>query len=187
MPLTKSQINEHASAYRAEEPLYAVEAEQIETLGEALQTGEYGWRDVEWIVQWYYRRHLGAFPDEKRRAREDAFAENNFEAIRDTISTVTTATDFEQQAAKLTQLAGVDIGVASAFLMFLEPTAYLSIGDREWTVLHRHGELDAPPPSSFTIDDYRLYLETSRSIATRAECSLWTLYQALWRLSTPED
>ncbi len=187
MALTRTQIEDQSRAYREEEPLYAVEAEQIETLGEALQTGDYGWRDVEWIVQWYYRRHLGAFPDQKRRAREDAFAENDFDDIRDTITAVTATEEFEEQAAILTQLTGVDIGVASAFLMFIDPTSYLSIGEREWTILYQQAELDSPPPTSFAQADYRSYLDTCRSIATRTDCSLWTLYQALWRLSLPDD
>lgn len=187
MPLTRSLIEEQSAAYREEEPLYVVEAEQIETLGDALEAGEYGWRDVEWLVQWYYRRHLGALPDDERRAREEAFAENDFEVIRETIAAVSEREDVDHQVMQLTQLTGVDVGVASAILMFLKPASYLSIGDREWSVLHQQDELNSPPPSSFTRTDYQMYLERCRSIATRAECSLWTLYQALWRLSAPRD
>jgi len=181
-PLTRSLVEAKAEEYAAVEGLHAVEDEQLETLPAALAAGDYGWRDVEWVVRWTYRRYLGAYPDDRRRAVESAFGENGFEAVRDALAAAGAADTPAEALDALTDLAGVDVVVASALLMFLDPAAYLVGGDREWTVLHEAGELDGPFPEPVTAADYRRYLETARAVADRLDCPLWTLYRALWRL-----
>lgn len=182
MELTRSLVAEAARAYADEEPLYAVEAEQVETLPGAFAAGNFGWRDAAWIVRWYFRRYLGDYPDERRRAVEEAFGENDFETIRSVVDDVLAADETTGKLDRLTDLSGVDVPVASAFLQFLDPDAYLVVGDREWAVLRAAGELSEPYPDSLTIDQYGTYLETARSAAERLDCDLWTLYRALWRL-----
>ena len=68
MELTGSLVEEKADEYRDVEPLYSVETEHVEMLRGTFASGEYGWRDAEWVVQWYFRRYLGAYPDPPSRA-----------------------------------------------------------------------------------------------------------------------
>lgn len=182
MELTRSLVEAKAEEYAEEEPLYAVEAEQIETLPTAFDSGEFGWRDAAWVVRWYYRRYLGAFPDDRRRAAEDAFGENDFETIRAAIDDVLVAEDTGAKLDRITDLSGVDVPIGSAFLQFLDPDAYLVVGDREWAVLRAAGELSEPYPDPPAPAEYETYLGAARALADRYECDLWTLYRALWRL-----
>ncbi|MDZ7701569.1 MAG: hypothetical protein U5J98_05595 [Halobacteriales archaeon] len=186
MTLTRAAVEEAAAAYAESEPLYTVEAEEIEGLGPALASGEFGWRDAEWVVQWYYRRRLGEVPNRERREREAAYDENDYEAVRDALAAAAGADDDLEALDALTGLAGVDVGVASAFLLFLDPEQYLVVSDREWRALAAAGELDGPVPDPLTPEDYGAYLEAARAVADRLDCTLWTLYRALWRLGAEE-
>lgn len=183
MEFTRSVVREKAEEYRKEEPLYAVEAEQVETLPGAFAAGEFGWRDAEWVVRWYYRRFLGAFPDEERRRVEERFEENDFDAVRRAIGSAVTADGVDVKLASLTDLAGVDVPVGSAFLFFVDPGAFVVVGEREWGVLHDAGELADPYPGSPSVTDYRAYLDTCRTLGETFDCDMWTLYRALWRLA----
>ncbi|RKD94852.1 HhH-GDP family DNA glycosylase [Halopiger aswanensis] len=187
MELTRSLIETKAAEYRAQEPLYPVEREQIETLPTALERGAYGRRDCEWIVRWYYRRTLGAVPDDERRPAEERFERNAFETVRSAIDDVLERLDSERDDVatvvdRLTALEGVGVEVASAFCFFLDPDRYIVVGEREWRVLREAGELDAPyPDSEPSVDAYETYLERCRDVCDRFECDMWTLYRALWR------
>jgi hypothetical protein len=231
MDLTPSVVRSHAEAYRREEPLYTVEQEQIETLPGAFAAGAYGRRDAEWVVRWYYRRFLGAYPNADRRAIEERFADNDVEAVRRAIaraaerrdggpgdsptaegdagtdagedvdadtdrstSTGTEATprpvdaaDLHARLGALTALDGVDVPVASGFLMFLDPSAFVVCGEREWSVLREAGELADPYPDAPSPADYERYLRTCRGVAADCDCDMWTLYRALWRLWKDRD
>ncbi|QCC57963.1 hypothetical protein NP511_05355 [Natrinema thermotolerans] len=183
MELTDSLVAATAREYREREPLYAVEAEQLETLPAAFAAGEYGRRDAVWVVRWYYRRFLGDYPDADRRAAEDRFRDNDFEAVRDAIADAVVADGATEAVDALTALEAVDVPVASAFCMFLEPDVYVVVGPREWATLRDAGELDRPYPDPPSVADYERYLERCRILADRFDCGLWTLYRALWRLS----
>ena len=200
MTLTRSVVETKAAAYEREEPLYVVEQENVDLLPAAFARGEFGRRDAEWVVRWYYRRHLGAFPDAERRSVEEEFEHNEFEDVRDALADAvdaassSDATDGEADAAgddlvdvtaaieRLTALRGVDVPVASAFLMFVDPERFIVVGDREWGVLREHDELARPYPDPPTVAEYGTYLRTCRELAERFECRLWTLYRGLWRL-----
>jgi len=182
MELTGALVAEAAAEYRDEEPLYPVEREHLDIFPEMVATGEYGWRDVEWVVRWYYRRTLGEYPHGDRQARERAFARNDFETVREVLAAVDPAATPEAAVDRLTDLDGVDVPVASAFCMFLAPQSAIVLGDREWAVLERAGELDAPYPDPPSAADYRRYLDACRTVADRADCDCWTVYTALWRL-----
>lgn len=183
MELTRAVVETRSREYRDREPLYAVEQEQLETLPSAFASGEYGRRDAAWVVRWYYRRFLGAYPDAERRAAEERFRDNDFEAVRRAISDAFEADDAAAAIDRLTDLAGVDVPVASAFLAFAAPEAYAVVGPRLWSALRAAGELDRPYPDPPSIPAYVTYLERYRSLADRLDCDLWTLYRALWRLS----
>lgn len=182
MTLTRSTVTAAAAEYREREPLYAVEREQVRTLPAAFADGEFGWRDAEWVVRWYYRRYLGAYPDAERRTAEERFGENDFEEVREVIADVIAAESVSDRVDRLTDLAAVDVPVASAFLLFVDPEAYVVVGPREWAVLREAGELSAEYPGPPSVGEYVTYLDICRSVADRADCDLWTLYQAIWRL-----
>lgn len=182
MELTPAIVAEKAEEYATEEPLYTVEAEHLESLGEAFAAGDFGWRDAEWVVQWYYRRYLGAVPNRERRSREDAYDENEYEAVRDALTEAAAIDEVEDQLVVLMALEGVDVPVASGFLMYLDPADRMVVGDREWAVLHDAGEIDASFPEPVTPGDYATYLATCHEVADRCDCSLWALYRAVWRL-----
>ena len=68
-------VADHVKAYRDSAPFYPVEAEAIESLSEAFRAGEYGKRDVEWVVRWYFRRAVTDIDHEERRAVEEAVSD----------------------------------------------------------------------------------------------------------------
>lgn len=186
MELTAAVIAENAAEYRAEEPLYTVEAEHLEMLPDTLADGEYGWRDVEWIVQWYFRRHLGAYPDGDRRRAESAFRDNDFDDVLDTVDRARLANTITETVEILTSLDGVDTGVASAFCFFLDPDTAIAIGHREWRALCVGGEIERDYPDTLSAAAYQHYLSTCHDLATRFDCDLWTLYRGLWRIGADE-
>jgi hypothetical protein len=186
MALTRSTIEERAAEYDREEPLSAVEQEAIETYPRAFAEGEFGRRDAEWVVQWHYRRFLGAIPDRERREAEARFEENERAAVREAVADAVAADDLEARVDRLTRLEGVDVAVASAFLQFIDPERYVAVDERTWGALHEAGELDEPYPGSPSIAAYRAFLEACRRVADEADVDLWTLYRALWRIGSED-
>ncbi|WP_241658416.1 hypothetical protein [Halorubrum sp. BOL3-1] len=63
MDLRESTVRDRAREYVASEPLYDVERQHAETVPKAFAGDEYGRRDIQWIVRWYFRRYLGEYPD----------------------------------------------------------------------------------------------------------------------------
>jgi len=166
--------------YEETQPFAAVEAEHLELLPAAFATGDFGWRDAEWVVQWFYRRFLGSYPDETRRELEDAYGENSYEAVREAVTGAAAATATETKLDRLTELTGVGVPVASAFLQFLDPTSYVVMSSREWIALHRTGELTESYPDDSDTQDYERYVSACRTVAEQCHCDLWTVYRALW-------
>jgi len=183
MDLTRDLVEEKAAEYAEEEPLFMVEAQELEGLPSALAAGEYGRRDVEWVIQWFYRRYLGEYPDRSRRDGESAYRENDFEAVRDAIADAIEADNSREAVHALTGLSGVDVAVASAVLQFVDPERFVVLGPHEWAALVEAGALDRPYPDDPDVDDYGTYLDACRSAAERLDCDMVTLQRALWRLS----
>lgn len=183
MDLSRELLEAEAAEYEAEEPLYAVEAEQLDGLPGAFASGNYGWRDAAWVVRWHFRRHLGDYPDDRRRDREEAFGRNDFEAVREAIGDAITAGGTAEKVERLTDLAGVDVPVASAFLQFVDPERFVVVGEREWAVLEEAGELSDPYPAPPSAREYATYVEACRSLADRIGCDLVTVHRAIWRLA----
>jgi len=182
MDLTASTVVERAREYEREEPLFAVERDNLETFPSAFREGSFTWKDAEWIVWWYYRRYLGTFPDAKRRSVEAAFRENDFGAVEDAIGTVTRTEDLTTRIESLTTLRGVDVPIASAFLFYVFPETCLVVGEREWGVLREAGELTGPYPDSLSTEEYDGYIDICRAVAGRLDVDFPTFYRALWRL-----
>ncbi|MFB6233706.1 MAG: hypothetical protein ABEH61_05550 [Haloarculaceae archaeon] len=182
MELSQSLVATKAGEYETQEPLYAVEQEQIDLFGATIRDGEYGWRDVEWVVQWYYRRYLGGYPDEQRRDSEAAFRQNDFEDVLDTLSATLESDGPGAKLRRLRTLDGVDVPVGSAFLLFMYPSRYVVVGERGWGVLREAGELSAPYPDTPSVETYLIYQDVCGELLERFGVDAWTLYRALWRL-----
>lgn len=183
MGLTPDSVERLAAEYERTAPFHTVEQEGIETLPKAFETGEFGRRDAIWVVEWYYRREMGAISNRARREREGAFEENDRRAVKRAIVETATTESLDDALDTLTALDGVDVPVASAFLFFIDPDRYLVVGEREWTALSEARELDGPYSAPPTRSEYQRYLDTCRSIADRLECALPTLYRALRQLA----
>ncbi|MDL5361137.1 hypothetical protein [Halalkalicoccus sp. NIPERK01] len=186
MTLTRSTIEEKAEEYAEEEPLYPVEQEAIETYPAAFVDGEFGFRDAEWVVQWHYRRFLGAYPDREHREGEARFGENDRAAVREAVVDAANADALDVRIEHLTELRGVDLSVASAFLQFIDPERYVAVDRRTWDALWEAGELDDPYPDSLSVEEYRRFLDTCRAVADEHDADCWTLYRALWRLGSED-
>jgi len=183
MELTESVIRDRAREYAEAEPLYEVEQQHVDILPDTFAGGEFGRRDVQWVVQWYFRRYLGTYPDRERREVEDAFRENDFEVVLDTLGAVAAEVEETDEALTLlTELRGVDTSVASAFLQFADPERYVTVDERTWRVLRAAGELGEPYPDPPTVEEYRTFDEACRLVMERTGVDAWTLYRALWRL-----
>jgi hypothetical protein len=178
--LTAERIDALAAAYEEREPFDLVEREHTETLPRAFGAGEFGRRDAEWVVQWYYRR--GTLTDEERREAEERFLDNDYEAVVDAVQGAATSDSLDERVGALTALTGVDVPVASAFLAYTHPAECVAVGEREWGALRAASELDEPYPEPVTPAAYRRYLQAVRSVADRTDRNPWTVYRALWRL-----
>lgn len=182
MELTAEVVERAVAAYPDRQPLATVETEHLDLLPDMLADGDYGWRDPEWIVQWYFRRFLGAYPDADRRAAEAAYGENSYDAVHDAIDAALAADDAAAKLDQLTDLEGIDVPVGSAFLQFMHPADYLAVDGHAWSVLHEATELDRPYPDPPAIQDYEAFLAACRTVADRCDCPLWDLYRTLWML-----
>jgi hypothetical protein len=182
MELTGTLVGSAAETYTEEEPLYTVEAQHVEDLPGAFASGEFGKRDADWVVRWYFRRYLGDYPDRDRRAMEEAFGDNGYEALQSAVGDAVQGTGLRDRLEPLLALSGVDVRVASAFLFFIDPDLFAVVDDRQWAVLRAAGELDGAYPDPPTVEDYETYLAAYRRVADRLDCDTWTLYRALWRL-----
>lgn len=180
MGFTPEIVTQRAEMYENRQPLATVEREHLDLLPSTFAGGDFGWREAEWVVQWYYRRFLGSYPDDERRAAEAEFGENSYEAVRDAIVGAVEADDLVPKLDLLVNLTGVDRSIASGFLQFIEPSRYVVGGPMEWAVLIEADELDVEYPDPFTTEAYSRYLEACEAIARRCDCDLWTVYRAIW-------
>jgi hypothetical protein len=182
MDLTGADVQAAAAEYEDVQPMYTVEQEHVEMLPETFRSGEYGWRDAEWVVQWHYRRFLGAYPNRDRRAAEGEYDENEFEDVLDAVAAAVESEDTAARLDALTDLSGVDVPVASAFLLFLSPERYVVVDERTWGVLHAADELDDPYPAPPSEADYLAFDAACTRLRERFDVDAWTLYRALWVL-----
>ena len=194
----EDRVDDHVKTYRESAPFHPVEAEAIGSLSDAFRAGEYGKRDVEWVVRWYFRRAVTDIDHDERRAAEEAVSDTEPRDLRgalwdaiDALDEADAADDARGPAHRraldaLTQIPGVDVEVASALLWFLDPDEHLVVGDREWAVVAAltddspaAGDLDDAYPEPMTIDAYDRYLDAVRDIADRLGVDHWHLYMVL--------
>jgi hypothetical protein len=187
MTIDRQLVLEKSEEYERREPLYLVERDRLDTMPEAFADGDFVWKDVEWVVRWYYRRDLGRSSHEARAAAENQFRENDWETVQDALASAVETTDARTAVQQLRELSGVTVPVASAILQYVAPERYVVVDDRTWSVLHDAGELDEPYPDPPSVGAYLAYLERCRTTANDLEVGLQTLYRALWRLGTADD
>ncbi|MDZ5810041.1 hypothetical protein U4E84_01555 [Halorubrum sp. AD140] len=192
----RARVDEHVETYRETAPFYPVEAEAIGSLGDAFRAGDYGRRDVEWVVRWYLRRRVGATDHEERRAIEEAVEDAAPRELREALWNAIDALDgvkspddddpptpaHHRALDALTDLPGVDVAVGSALLWFLDPDEYLVVGDREWRVVAALTDLDESYPEPVTVEAYDCYLDAVRSLAERLDVDGWRLYMVIQRV-----
>lgn len=198
------RVDEHVERYRETAPFYPVEKESIESLPDAFRAGEYGPRDVEWVVRWYFRRRVEAIDHDERREIEERVEDADRAVIREAMWDAVDALDgadgdgddsgspddpdvddrpgHHAALDALTRIPGVDVAVGSALLWFLDPDRFFAVGDREWRVVAALTDLDGAYPDPMTVAAYDRYLEAVRTLADRLEVDHWHLYQVVQRL-----
>ncbi len=191
-----ARVPEHIETYRESAPFYPVEKEAIESLPAAFRAGEYGPRDVEWVVRWYFRRAVTDIDHEERRAVESAVGDTDPRELRGAMWDGVDALDEEGETPPhhraidaLTRIPGVDVAVASALLWFLAPDECFVVGEREWAVVasltddtHLQADLDDQYPDPMTVDAYDRYLDAVCGVADRLEVDHWHLYMVIRRV-----
>ena len=173
----EARVDDHVERYRETAPFHPVEAESIETLPAAFRAGDYGRRDVEWVVRWYFRRRVDAIDHEERRAVEEAVEDADPSELRGAMWDAIDA---------LADLPSVDLAVASALLWFLDPDRFLVVGDREWRVVAALTDLDPAYPEPMTPAAYDRYLDSVRTLADRLDVDHWRLYMVIQRVYAEE-
>lgn len=201
----EDRIDEHVEAYRESAPFYPVEKESIESLPDAFRAGEYGQRDVEWVVRWYFRRRVDAIDHDRRREIEERVENVDRAAMREAMwdavdalngaegddaeaggDTAERDPDHHRALDALTGLPGIDVAVGSALLWFLDPDRFFVVGDREWRVVAGLTDLDETYPDSMTVEAYDRYLDAVRTLADRLDIDHWRLYLVVQRLYAEE-
>lgn len=109
------RVDEHVETYRETAPFYPVEKESIESLPAAFRAGEYGPRDVDWVVRWYFRRRVDAIDHEERREIEerveDADGAVMREAMWDAVDALDGADDDGADSARADSESGDDLDI----------------------------------------------------------------------------
>lgn len=181
--LTRTVVEELNRDYERTEAFYLVEQERLETMPEAVREGTLSWKDVEWLVRWYYRRFLTSTYNARARDVERAYRSNEWATIRATLESVIDIDDPAERVAQVRTLDGIDIPVASGMLYFIDPTRDIVMGEREWHALEVAGELDEAYPRRVRPSDYCTYLEVCTTVTDRLNITFIELQRSLWRLT----
>lgn len=174
MTLSQQLLEEQEVAYEAEEDKYTEEIDRLESLPSSFADGSWSREDMEWIVHWKSSRSIGYFND------------NDDKEVKHLVNDALNANSVSEKVDILTRLDGVQVRMASAILLFMNPDRFTTLDWRTWDVLHENGYLPDEMPDHPTIEDYLLYLGTCRAIANEYDVSLRTLDMALWTLGGDE-
>lgn len=173
MTLTQQLLEQKVNDY--EEPLYEDELDRLDSLPKKFENGDWTQDDLEWIITWKVGR---AF--EKPTLRH--LRSNPNERINDAIETAVTARAIGDKVDALTSIKGVGVPVASAILLFIDPTRFTVIDERAWRALREMEYVDQELSEDPTIEEYLLYLGACRSLANEYDVTLRMLDRALWAL-----
>lgn len=170
MNLGQRLLEQQEPAYAEEEDSYREEIERLDTFPTSFEDGSWTIEDVEWIVQWKSSRSTGYF------------ARNDPPDITDAIGRALEADSIQKKVDILTELDGVQVRMASAFLLFMDPERYTVLDWRAWEVLYEAGYLPDEMPDDPEVEDYLVYLGACWALANEYDVSLRTLDMALWAL-----
>ena len=87
-----------------------------------------------------------------------------------------------QKVGLLIDLSGIQVKMASTFLLFMNPEEYTVMDWRAADVLHNEGYLQSPISNDPSVDEYEKYVQTCRAVADKFEVDLRTLDRGLWVL-----
>lgn len=183
--LTADRLEALEREYERLQPFAGVEATMFETMSAAVRAGDLHWRDVEWMVRWYYRRHLSSSVNEERERTESNFRANEWPIVKETIESTVTQSSPGERVSTIATLEGLDVGVASAVLYFIDPVQDIVMAAPEWEIMTTVTDLEAFP-SDPGPSDYTRYRQHCQQLATERKVNFRTLQRALWQLATRE-
>lgn len=184
---TTAELRSLASTYEQHMPFAGVESAMFETIGAAISSDALRWRDVEWMVRWYYRRHLSSRYNEARQSAEDAFRTNDWPEVSERVERAAHRSGPVERINVLTPLAGVDVGIASAILYFSRPDRDIVLGEPEWAALARWETIDEAFPEALTASSYGILHSAVLEISQTRSVDLITLQRALFIAATEQD
>lgn len=172
MEVDRRLIEQKAREYSREagSKHYEEESRRLETLPLAFKTERWEWDDLVWIVRWKSPRPLGHFK------------KNDETKVHSTVARVLETDSLSEKVRLLTELQGVRVKMASAFLLFMDPENYTVMDWRTGDALHAMDWLPSSIPDDPSVADYDQYVRICREIATEYDVSLRTLDRALWVL-----
>jgi len=182
--LTRPVVERLCAEYERQEPFFTIEHERLETMPTAIREGSYGWKDVEWMVRWYYRRHLSSRYNARRKQVEEGFRSNEWDEVRDTLQAVVGLDDPVKRNARLATLEGIDVPVATGIQYFITPDEDMVMGEIEWSALEANDHIDQAYPPSPTSTTYARYLTACSHLCDDIGISFIQLQRALWRFAS---
>lgn len=173
MTLSRDRILRHAEEYQyvAPDGFYQEEEQQLARLPKVFEERRWEWSDMEWIVRWKTARSIGYFNRNERDTVDEAISK-----VLETRST-------KEKVELLIDLSGIQVKMASAFLLFMNPGKYTVLDWRASNTLVEEGHLPALVSQDPSIEEYINYLDVFRSIAEQFDVDLRALDRALWVMS----
>ena len=170
MSLNQDLILDNAQKYTEIVPddQYREEQKQLNNLPVIFKNRMWTWDDLEWIVRWKTPRSIGYFE------------RNDRDTVDEVIHNVLETSSLQQKVGILIELSGIQVKMASAFLLFMDPEEYTVMDWRAADVLHDEGYLQSSVSDDPSADEYEKYVQTCRSVADQFEVDLRTLDRALW-------
>jgi hypothetical protein len=171
MEITGRRIREAAQKYPQHEAVaFDEEEHHLGILPLSFREGSWTQDDLEWIIRWKSQRAAGYFDD------------NDPELVADTVAEAVEAQGPASKIDILRELRGVEVPMASAILVFMDPEAYTVLDERAWNTLNRAGFLEDSIPGHPKTADYLRYLGVCHSLSQELDISLRTLDRALWAI-----
>lgn len=169
MQLSTQLFDALTQEYRREvgDDEYRLELELLETMPQKFTEHAWSTGDLEDIVRWKSPRAL------------PKFRENDEAEINDAVKQALEARSVKDRIEALRSLDGVEVPMASSFLLFVDPETYTVIDSRAWDALREFGYVSGDHDNT-SIEQYLLYLGCCRTLAVEYEVDLRDLDRALW-------
>jgi thermostable 8-oxoguanine DNA glycosylase len=172
MTLSREVIIEKAQEYQetVSDDFYREEENHLERLPTVFENGTWEWEDLEWIVCWKTHRSIGYFN------------RNDRDRVDEVIAKVVESSSTQRKANLLRRLDGIQVKMASAFLLFMDPDKYTVIDWRAANALTKEGHLYSMISEAPSVEEYINYLDICRTLYDEFNVELRTLDRALWVL-----